>query len=344
MARYRIVLTDHSFRDVAYEQVEAAKIDAEFVDGKCQTKEDIIRAVPGAHAITHFFMEIDADVMDAAGPQLRVISRYGTGIDSVDVAAATARNLPVINVVDYCHEDVADHALALLFCLVRKLMRLAPGISAGTWTSKGGGANFIEGEAVLDRVGTMGRITGKTLGIVGLGTIGRTLARKAKGLGLPVIAHSPSVPDAVFAQEGVECVDFSGLLARSDYISIHTPLNDRTQHLFNADAFSAMKPTAFLICASRGGVVDWAACAEALERGEIAGAGTDVFEPEPIPPDHPILGSPNFVATPHLAWVSKEAVEELRRKAIEGIIAVLEGRMPESVINREVAERIGLRS
>ena len=313
------------------------------MDAKCETKEDILRAVPGAHAITHFFLSIDADVMDAAGPELRVISRYGTGIDSVDMAAATARNLPVVNVVGYCHEDVADHALALLFCLARKLMQLAPGVSAGKWTSKGGGANFVEGEAVMDRVSPIGRIGGKTLGIVGLGTIGRTLARKAKGLGLRVIACSPSVPDEVFAQESVERVDFSGLLARSDYISIHTPLNDRTRHLFNADAFSAMKPTAFLVCASRGGVVDWAACAQALERGEIAGAGTDVFDPEPIPSDHPILASPNFVATPHLAWVSEEAIAELRKKAMEGIVAVLEGRMPESVVNREVAERIGLR-
>jgi phosphoglycerate dehydrogenase-like enzyme len=134
------------------------------------------------------------------------------------------------------------------------------------------------------------------------------------------------------------------MLSQSDWVAICCPLTTETEGIMGAAEFRAMKPTAFLICASRGGVVDWAACAEALERGEIAGAGTDVFEPEPIPPDHPILGSPNFVATPHLAWVSKEAVEELRRKAIEGIIAVLEGRMPESVINREVAERIGLRS
>jgi D-3-phosphoglycerate dehydrogenase len=184
----------------------------------------------------------------------------------------------------------------------------------------------------------MFRISGRTLGILGFGKIGQTLAAKARGLGLKLIAHDPFLPEQVFAQQGVESVSLPDLFSRSDYVSVHMPLSAQTRHLVGQDLLRLMKPTSFLINTSRGGVIDQAAVILALQEGWIAGAGLDVFEPERLAPDHPLLHVPNLLATPHVAFYSEESVVELETKAAQNVADILVGKRPGPVVNPQVLD------
>jgi D-3-phosphoglycerate dehydrogenase len=246
--------------------------------------------------------------------------RYGVGYDTVDVAAATRRGIYVCNVPDYGTDEVSDHAITLLLAISRKLLILARGVQEGVWS--------------VEPAKPVGRLRGRTLGIVGLGRIGAMTAAKAQAFGIRVIAHDPLRPMHEFAERNVGRATLDELLQASDYVSLHAPLSDETRHLIDERALGLMKPTAFLVNTARGGLVDGAALARALRSGRIAGAALDVTEQEPIPRESPLLGLENCLLTPHAAWYSDESAAALQRLAGEEAARLVRGEAPRCPVNR----------
>jgi D-3-phosphoglycerate dehydrogenase len=228
----------------------------------------------------------------------------------------------VTNVPGYCVHEVAEHVLALILAHERGICRYDRAVREGDWT--------------LTQGLPMRRVAGRTLGIIGLGRIGQMLARKASALGLRLLVHDPTASAPELAALDAEAASLGDLAARSDYVSMHTPLTEETRGLVGREFLRQMKPAGFLVNAARGGIVDQEALLEALREGWIAGAGIDVFEPEQLPPTHPLLAQRSLIATPHVAFYSEESVLELEVKAAENVAAILEGRRPENVVNPEV--------
>jgi D-3-phosphoglycerate dehydrogenase len=250
----------------------------------------------------------------------RIISRFGIGVDNVDIPAATERGIVVTKVPDYCIDEVSDHAVALLLAAVRKIPFANSMVHSGRWE--------------MPAVVPIHRLRGTTLGLVGFGRIPQLVAPKAQAFGMRVVAFDPYIPKAVFDSAKVESVDFPQLLKTSDYVSIHAPLLPETQGLFNADAFRQMKRHAYLINTARGPIVDEAALAQALDAGQIAGAALDVMTKEP-PTGSPLLGRPNVIITPHTSFYSEESLNDLETKAAEEVVRVLKGEAPRNPVNPE---------
>ena len=252
----------------------------------------------------------------------RIIARYGVGIDTIDLAAATERGIVVTNVPDYCVGEVSDHALALLLALARRLPKLQRATSTGRWQS-------TDAKPVR-------RLSGQTLGLVGFGRIAREVARKAQALGLRVVAADPLVDAETMAAAGVERSELDDLLAEAELVSLHAPLTDETRHLIGERTLGLVKPTAYLVNTSRGGLVDTVALRRALAEGRLAGAGLDVLESEPPDEGDPLLSMENVIVTPHTSFYSEESLVEMRRKCTAQVIAVLAGRSPNYPVNPEV--------
>jgi len=255
-------------------------------------------------------------------PQLRKcrgIIRAGIGYDSVDVAAATAAHILVANVPNYCVDEVAEHALALLLACGRNLGRQDRAIHAGIWQR--------------ELVKPARRLQGQTLGLVAFGKVARALAEKSRGLGLRVLAFDPFVKDEVVQQYGATPASLDELLRHSDLISVHAPLSAQTRHLLGEREFALVKPGAIVVNTARGPVIDEAALAKALADGRLWGAGLDVFEAEPLPADSPLRGLDNVVLTPHTAAYSLDAVDSLYRGACEEAIEIIQGRLPAGAVN-----------
>jgi len=250
----------------------------------------------------------------------RVLVRVGIGYDDIDIEAATEHGIPVANVPDYCVDEVSDHALSLLLACARKLFPYHKALHAGQW-------DYMSGAPIH-------RLRGQTLGLVALGKIARSLAGKAKALGLRVIAYDPYLHEDIFTAFGVERRDdLEALLSESDFVSLHTPLTPETQRMFGEACFQAMKPTAFLINTSRGPVIQEPALIQALQSGRIAGAAIDVFQTESLEPDHPLLGFENVIVTPHVAWYSEESLVAVQQGAIDDVLRVLQGKRPRHLVN-----------
>jgi D-3-phosphoglycerate dehydrogenase / 2-oxoglutarate reductase len=284
------------------------------------TPAEIMEVARDADALLVTYAKIPAEMIREM-KRCRIISRFGIGVDNVDIAAATAAGIVVTKVPDYCIDEVSDHAMALLLSLVRKIPFSSARAHAGRWE--------------MPAVVPIHRLRGTVLGLVGFGRIPQLVAPKAKAFGLRVVTFDPYVPPAVAEQAGVERVEFADLVKMSDYISIHTPLVPETHHLFNADVFRRMKPGAVLINTSRGPVVDEHALARALDAKELAGAALDVLEQEP-PTSSPLFGRDNVILTPHTSFYSVEALEELQTKAAEEVVRVLSGQPPRNPVNPEV--------
>ena len=319
----RLVLaTDHPWPSVEAEVQTLAAVDARLVIAPTGEPAELIELAREADAILTCFARTGEAVV-AAAERLQVIGRYGIGVDNIAVDAATARGVLVTNVPSYCEQEVAEHALALMLALARRLAVYDAGVRSGDWS--------------LARGAPIHRVHGRTLGIVGFGHIGRALAAKASALGLAVIAHHPRSTSAIVAA-GHEAVSLPELAARSDFVSLHVPLTDETTHLVDEAFLRAMRPTAVLVNTARGLVVDQAALARALTEGWIAGAAADVFSPERLDPGDPLLAAPNLIATPHVAYYSEESLVDLGRLAAENVAAVFAGRMPAAVVNPAVLE------
>jgi D-3-phosphoglycerate dehydrogenase len=319
MASKLIAVTDSVFPTLDPAREVLKKIDADLYLASDSKPETILKVAKDADAILTTYAKVTADMI----PQLtrcRIIGRFGIGVDNVDIPAATEKGIVVTRVPDYCLDEVSDHAMALLLSAVRKIPFLSARAHAGAWEMKA---------AV-----PIHRLRGKTLGLVAFGQIPQLMAPKAKSFGMRVVTFDPYVPQEVLTKAGVERVEFDELVKISDYISIHTPLMPATHHLFNADVFKRMKPTAYVINTARGPIIDEAALAEALDKKEIAGAALDVMEKEPTT-SSPLFGRDNVIITPHSSFYSEESLVDLQTKAAEEVVRVLTGQAPKNPVNPE---------
>lgn len=297
---------DHPSTEIERAIVEAAGFRLEVA--QCRTAADVIAAGSASAAVGLIvqYAPISGDVLLAL-PACRVVGRYGVGLDTIDVATAARLNIRVVNVPDYCTGEVADHALGLILALTRGIVPLDRGVQAGTWDFR--------------LAGRVRRASSQRLGLIGLGRIGSALAHRARALGYDVVGTDPQGPRA----SGVATVTLPELLATSDVVSIHAPLDSTTRHLIDARTLALMRPTAVLINTSRGGLVDHDALVDALRVGALAGAALDVLEREPIPAGDPLIGLPNVVLTPHAAFYSEESLVEMKEKVSERVLATLTG-------------------
>jgi D-3-phosphoglycerate dehydrogenase / 2-oxoglutarate reductase len=307
-----------------------APIGAEIVEVGAVSEDDFVQAARDADALYAKGRRITKRIIDGL-ERCKVISLGTVGVDSVDVAAATARGIPVTNVPDTFIEEVADHALMLILATYRRLTTMDRFVREGRWA---------EGRPLLSR---FPRLWGQTLGLIAFGHVARAVAVRAQAFGLRLVAHDPYVEETVMTRHGVEPLGLTELLRRSDIVSLHAPSTADAHHLLGEEHFRAMKPEALFINTGRGSTVDEAALVKALQEGWIAGAGLDVLEQEPAAPTNPLLRMENVVLTPHVASASARMDPERRRRAGREIALVLSGRWPMSCVNPSVLENTGLR-
>lgn len=288
------------------------------------TREELLQHVRGVDGLLCLLTEtIDGELMDEAGPQLKVISNHAVGFDNIDVSAATARKIPVGNTPGVLTDATADFAFALMMAVARRIPEAERYVHAGKW--KTWGPMLLLG---VD-------LKGATLGLIGFGRIGKAMARRALGFDMHVIYYDPGEKKTDPALKARR-VDFETLLKESDFISLHTPLTPDTRHLIDAEALSKMKPTAVLINTARGPVVDPEALYEALKERRIFGAGLDVTEPEPLLLDSPLLTLDNIIIVPHIASASTTSREKMAWMAAQNLVAGLKGERLPNCVNPQV--------
>jgi D-3-phosphoglycerate dehydrogenase len=306
-----------------------AALDAEIVEVKATTEEEFIAAARHADAILAKGRQLTKRIIDSLD-KCKVIALGSVGADSVDVAAATARGIPVTNVPDTFIEEVADHALMLILATFRRLTTMDRFVRDGRWR---------EGRPLLSQ---FPRLMGQTLGLISFGHVARAVTVRARAFGLRLLAYDPYVEELVITQYGVEPVGLTELLQRSDIVSMHAPATPDAYHLLTEEHFRLMKPEALFINTGRGPTVDEAALIKALQEGWITAAGLDVFEQEPPDPNNPLLRMDNVILTPHVASASARMDPERRRRVGQEIALVLTGRWPRSCVNPSVLEKTGL--
>ncbi len=276
-------------------------------------------AMQTADAVMVTVQPVQADLLNRL-ERCKLICRVGTGLDAIDLEAAAQRGIWVTYVPDYSIDEVSTHAISLLLAQARGIPQLVASTRAGQWNNTAGG--------------TVYRLKGQTLGLLGCGRIGQAVAAKGRGLGLRVIAHDPYMDDQALRAAGVQPVDFATLLGTSDFISLHTPLTPTNRHIINATSLAQMKPTAYLINTARGPLIDEDALLQAVRAGQIAGAALDVLTVEPPAPDNPLLHEPRIFVTPHTAWYSEAAKVDVRVRGAEEVVRVLNGEPPRAPANR----------
>jgi D-3-phosphoglycerate dehydrogenase len=291
----------------------------EYREATCKTEDDVIAAARGASGLLVLAEPITARVLDAL-PQLEVVGRFGVGLDTIDIPAATERGVRIVYVPDANTTEVAAHAFALVMALVRRLPQLNSGVQSGQWGYRHGGE------------GTR-RISELTAGILGFGRIGRLVADNCRQVGFRVVVHDPFIDDAALRAAGYEPVSLDELITGSDVVSVHVPLAAETRDIVSAERISRMKEGAILVNVSRGGLVDESALAAAVASGRLAGAGIDTVETEPLPADSPLRGQPNILITPHAAHYSEEAFRETVHRAFLDVARVLSGVPPQNPVN-----------
>ena len=318
---FTVAITDYVFPSLEPERAVLEPLGVELRPQQCRSEEEIILLAHDADAVLNCYAKMTPRVIEKLR-RCKIIARYGIGVDNVDLVAASRARILVTNVPDYCIDEVSDHALALLLALARRITMADGAVKAGAW----------EVVAHAD----IRRLRGQALGLLGFGKIAKALASKVKPLGMKVLVYDPYLDSALIAQHGAEAVDLDRLLAEADAVSIHVPLSPDTHNIIGQRELARMKPTAFLINTSRGGIVDEHALAVALKEGRVGGAALDVLSVEPPPADHPLRQAPNIILTPHLAFYSRESVIELQTKAAEEVARALKGEPPRSPVNPEV--------
>lgn len=316
-----VYFSDYTIADeLDIEQSVLGPAGFEIIRADCSTEQDVLDTIAGVDpvAMVAQWAPITAAVLELC-PNLKIISRNGIGVDNIDLDYCREHGIAVFNSPSYCIPEVADHAVALALALLRKLVVTTDQVRAGEWGIGG--------------LAPMHRLCALTYGVVGLGAIGRAVVRRARPFFKHVIGHDPYASEVTLDGMPVEVVGLDELLARADVVDLHVPGTDETRHMLDADAFALMKPTAYVINTSRGMTIDTDALVEALRAGEIAGAGLDVHEQEPLPMDHPLRSFPQVIVTPHTAFYSAEAVEQLRQETVLNIVKFMAGEPP---INRVV--------
>ena len=297
MARPVIAVTDSVFPSLDLAMAALARLEPEMRMSKSAAADDILAVARDADAILVTYAKLPADLLRQL-QRCKSIGRFGLGVDNIDTKAAAELGITVSYVPDYCMHEVSDHAMALLLALARKISFSNTLVQSGRWE--------------MPAVAPLHRIAGQVLGLIGFGNIPRALAPKAKAFGYQVIACDPYAGSELFAACGVEAVSFENLLARADAISVHAPLTPATRGLIDAAAFARMKKGAVIVNTARGPLIDEPALIAALDSGQLGGAALDVVATEPLPKDSALLGRPNVILTPHTAFYSVEALEELR--------------------------------
>ncbi|WP_199614175.1 C-terminal binding protein [Paenibacillus alkalitolerans] len=329
MHKWKVVVTDWEYADLRYEERVLNHELIQLVPAQCRTEEEVIAACFDADALINQYAPISRNVIERL-EKCKVIARYGVGVNTVDLQAATEKGICVANVPDYCMDEVADHALALLLAWTRKVVIANQAVKSGEWDFK-----------VTQPIA---RLRGKVLGLVGFGKIPQVLAEKVKPLGLRVMAYDPFAPVSLAEEKGVQLVSLNELCSSADILSVHAPLSKATEGMIGRGQLALMKRSAIVINTSRGPVIDESELIEALQTGRIAGAALDVVEQEPIPPDNPLLRMGNVILTPHVAWYSEEAAAEMRAKAAMGVADVLlHGEYPKYLVNTQVKEYVRLK-
>jgi D-3-phosphoglycerate dehydrogenase / 2-oxoglutarate reductase len=313
MPRFLIAVTDSPFPSLAPAKAALARVDPELRMAKSTSADDILAIARDADAVLVTYAKLPGDLLRQL-TRCKAIGRFGLGVDNIDIPAAAELGIAVTYVPDYCMHEVSDHAMALLLALARKIPLSNKLVQAGRWE--------------MPAVVPIHRLAGRVLGLVGFGNIPRALAPKAKAFGLRVVTHDPYAPPQALVAAGVEGVSFDRLLEISDFVSIHAPLMPATRGLFNAEVFGKMKTGALLINTARGPLVDEDALVSALDSGRLGGAALDVVAVEPLPKDSKLIGRDNVILTPHTAFYSVEALNELQTKCAADVARVLSGEKP----------------
>lgn len=316
----KVVVTDHVFEDLERERSILEPLGCELVLASGTDEAQLVEAVRDADAMLVCYAKVTAPVVEAAAEAgCRVISRYGIGYDNIDVQAATASGLLVTYVPDYCIDEVADHALALLLALGRGVHPAALAVREGEWAVPHG---------------TVHRLRGSRLALIGAGAIGRAVIDRARAFGIGVVAFDPYVDEWNLDAERADTL--SDAVAEADFVSLHTPLTEETRHIIDAESIALMRRAPVLVNTARGPLVDMDAAAAALEDGRLGGVALDVTEVEPPPADHPLRRHPRAVLTPHMGFYSVEAQAELQRRAAEEVARALRGEPPGRPVNPQV--------
>jgi D-3-phosphoglycerate dehydrogenase len=310
MAGPVIAVTDSVFPSLDPAKAALAKLNPTFRMSKSANSDDIIAVAHDADAILVTYAKLTRDILMQT-TKCKAIGRFGLGVDNIDLTTAKEKGILVNYVPDYCIREVSDHAMALLLALIRKIPLSNKLVQSGRWE--------------MPAVVPIRRIEGTVLGLVGFGHIPRLVAPKAQSFGMKVMAYDPYVKPEAFKAAGVESVDFDILLKKSDYVSVHAPLTPQTRSMMNAAAFAKMKKGAYLVNTSRGTLIDEAALTAALDAGQLGGAGLDVVAAEPLGKDSPLLGRDNVIISPHTAFYSIEALDELQSKCASDVARVLSG-------------------
>lgn len=319
-AKAKVVLTDYVWESLDVEKKILEGL-ADLVALKTKKPEEFIAQAAECDALLNTYAgPITADVM-AKMPKCRIIARYGIGVDTIDLEAATQAGIIVTNNPTYCIEEVAEHTMALLLASARKIAFYDRLVRAGRWEVPPGKPMF--------------RMAGSTLGLVGFGNIARQVAVRAASFGMRILFSDPFVKQGQFDVPGNK-VEFRDLLGEADFVSLHPPLTPDTRKMINDEAFSRMKSTAVLVNCSRGPVVDTDALVRALDAKKIAGCALDTTDPEPLPNPHPLRGRENVIINPHTAWYSEQAMKGLQAGAPNEVRRVLTGEWPVNVVNRAV--------
>lgn len=304
-------VTDYTFPSLEPERQVIEAAGAGLEPHQCKTEAEVIEAVRGAAVVLVQFAPVTRRALEVLAADATVI-RYGVGVDNIDLVAARDLGLRVANVPDYCFEEVADHTVAMLLAVLRKLVPLGRELHGGGWN----GIAISRPMLPLNRT---------TIGFIGLGRIGRAVLERLRPFGCRFVASDPILTPETAALLGVTRLELDALLEQSDAVSLHSPLTPHTQHLLNAERLARMKPTAVIVNTARGGLIDTQALADALRAGRLGGAALDVFETEPLEPNSPLRDLGNALLTPHMSWYSEDAMQRLQRLAAEEAVRALTG-------------------
>jgi D-3-phosphoglycerate dehydrogenase / 2-oxoglutarate reductase len=321
MARFKVVVSDHAFSNVDPERRILEPLGAEVIERQCQSLEELLLIARDADALLVTYVKPIGEELFKANPRLRVVVRYAIGIDTLDIPAATRYGILMVNVPEYCLDEVSDHTIALFFALARKVVISDKKARSGDWNLL-----FLK---------PLPKLQGKTVGFLGFGRIGQRVAKKLGSMDLQFVYYDPYVQQEQI--ENARKASLEEVLRRSDFLSIHAPETKETKHLLNRQTLALMKPTAFLINTARGGLVDTNALVARLQAGQLAGVALDVIEnTESLPADHPLCSMDNVILTPHSAWYSDESEVELQIIAAEEVARALRGETPKALLNPEV--------
>ena len=310
MAGPVIAITENIFPTLDPAKKALARLNPTLRMAKSTSAEDILEVARDADAILVTYAKLPRELIMQL-TRCKAIGRFGLGVDNIDLPAAKEKGIAVNYVPDYCIREVSDHAMAMLLSLIRKIPLSNKTVQAGRWE--------------MPVVVPIRRIEGTVLGLLGFGNIPRLVAPKAKAFGMKVIAFDPYAKPEVFKAAGVDGVDLDTLLATSDYVSVHAPHTPQTRGMVNAEAFAKMKKGAYIVNTARGPLIDEPALIAALDSGQVGGAALDVLAVEPLAKDSPLLGRDNVIITPHTAFYSIEALDELQSKCATDVARVLSG-------------------